>query len=133
MIEMDMDMGNETLHVGGVIKTVEQLRLRILDRFEDSSLGKVCGTLLKIARRTDARIAWIERPRWGYRILVGIFLIVAVTGLVYAVCCAEIPDDRLGLADLVQMGESALNNLIYIGAAIVFLVSIETRAKRKGS
>ena len=130
-MEMDAYDNKELLQAGMVIKTVEQLELRISERFGDSGLSKVCGELLRVAKRTDMQIAWIEQPRWGYRLLVGIFLLAAVAGLIYAVSNVEFSTDGFGLADLVQLGEAALNNLVLIGAAIVFLVSIETRAKRK--
>ena len=128
---VDMDDNKGLLQAGMVIETIEELGLRISDRFEDSGLGRVCGELLAVAKRTDAQIAWIERPHWGYRLLVAVFLLAAVAGLIYAVGDVEISTDGFGLADLVQLGEAALNNLVLIGAAIVFLVSIETRAKRK--
>jgi hypothetical protein len=43
----------------------------------------------------------------------------------------EIKFKSFGLGDLVQVGESALNDVVLLGAAIIFLISIETRAKRK--
>jgi len=130
-MEVDANDNKELLQAGMVIKTVEQLGLRISERFGDSGLSKVCGELLRVAKRTDMQIRWIERPHWGYRLLVGIFLLVAVAGLIYAVNDVDISTEGFGFADVVQLGDSALNNLVLIGAAIVFLVSIETRAKRK--
>ena len=130
-MEADIDDNKEILRADKVIRTVEQLRFRISERFPNSGLSKVCGTLLDVSRMTDARIAWIERPHWGYRFLVGIILLVTIAGLIYAVGNFEVSSDGFGLADLVQVADSALNNVIIIGAAIVFLVSMETRAKRK--
>ncbi|MHC4740667.1 MAG: hypothetical protein ACYS8Z_02080 [Planctomycetota bacterium] len=130
-METEVKDNKDLLHSGKVIKTVEQLYFRISDRFPDSGLSKVCAELLRIARRTDKQISWIERPRWGYRVLAGIFLLAVAIGLVYAVREVEISTEGFGLADLVQLGESVINELVLIGAAIVFLVSIETRLKRK--
>jgi len=130
-MEVDANDNMELLQAGKVIETVEQLGLRISERFGDSGLSKVCGELLRAAKRTDMQIAWIERPHWGYRLLVGIFLLAAVAGLIYAVSSVEFSTGGFGLADLVQLGDAALNNLVLIGAAIVFLVSMESRAKRK--
>jgi len=130
-MEADIDENKEILRADKLIRAVEQLRFRISERFPNSGLSKVCGTLLDVARVTDMRIAWIERPHWGYRLLVGIVLIVTISALIYAVGNVEVSSDGFGLTDLVQVAESALNNVIIIGAAIIFLVSIEARAKRK--
>jgi len=126
-------MHDETnlLKASEVIHTVKSLQLRILDRFPDSGLGRICRMLLDVAGATDTQIEWIERPRWRYRILVGLFLLVAVAGLVYVVGNVEVAAGGFSLADFVQVCEAGLNNLVLIGAAIVFLISIEARAKRK--
>ena len=130
-MEADIDEDNEILRADKVIRAVEQLRFRISERFPNSGLSKVCGTLLDVARVTDMRIAWIERPHWGYRFLVGIVLLVTIAALIYAVGNVEVSAGGFTLADFVQVCEAGLNNLVLIGAAIVFLVSIEARAKRK--
>lgn len=130
-METDAQDNKDLLQSGKVIKTVERLYFRISDRFPDSGLSKVCAELLRIAERTDMQIRWIERPHSGYRLLAGIFLLALVIGLVYAVREVEISTEGFGLAEMVQLGESVINELVLIGAAIVFLVSMETRAKRK--
>ncbi|MCZ7648200.1 MAG: hypothetical protein M5U26_23565 [Planctomycetota bacterium] len=119
------------LDVRKVTQTIETLCLRIDERFPGSGLGQVAAELLRISQETERTIAEIERPRYAWRVACGAFVAAATTALVFAVRQLEIDFKHLTVADLVQMSEAAINELVLMGAALVFLVSMETRAKRK--
>ena len=114
-----------------VILTIEQLKLRIAERFPDSGLSKVAETLHRISLETGEVLSWIERPnrplRWAVAITIALLSVVIVVGTVQVALDAS----ELGPAELVGLAEAATNELLLIGAAIVFLISLETRAKRR--
>ncbi|MBN1817866.1 MAG: hypothetical protein JW828_10935 [Sedimentisphaerales bacterium] len=114
-----------------IVGTIEQLRLRILDRFPRSGLSQICTQFLTLAKETDRQIEWIERPNWVYRLAVAFIVVVAVVAVVYVVGAMELKLETLSPADLATIIDSTFNEVILIGAALVFLVSIETRAKRR--
>ncbi len=105
--------------------------MRIYDRFPSSGLCDLCGILLQTSKDVEKQIEWIERPNLFYRLIVGTVLAMAIAGLGYTITSFELGGESFTLATLVQLTDSAFNNIVLIGAAILFLISIETRAKRR--
>jgi hypothetical protein len=124
-------MKNVLLDSNQLIGTVDRLCLRIEDRFPDSGLYHAGRRLHSVGKETDDIVSWIEKPNLLYRILIGGFIVIAMAGLIYAISNVRIDFGNFSLSDLVQSTEAALNDIILLGAAVVFLVSIETRTKRK--
>lgn len=116
-----------------IVETIEQLRLRIEDRFPSSGLSQLCGQLCDVARRASKRSEWISNPIKSIRIAgytVAVILVVFFVAVVtYALQNSEA--EKLGFIDLVQAVESGLNDIIFFAIAIYFLISLETRIKRQ--
>lgn len=115
-----------------VIATIDRLCLRIDDRFEDSGLLEVGRDLHSIAIETDLTIDWIVRPNYLLRaasyLTIGLLIaLVVVATAQFEVAVAG----KFTLTDFVTIAEAATNEIILIGAAIAFLVTMETRQKRK--
>lgn len=127
-----------------IVDTISRLHDRIVDRFPDSGLGGVCDELLVVAKNAQQRSEWIARPvRWLRWLVFFICLsiLIASLGSLYllwsgdgdATTITELANDEaktLGLTEFVQVLEAALNDIVLIGAAIFFLLSLETRYKR---
>lgn len=117
-----------------IIATVERLRRRIEERFPASGLSKVCQELLAISRESHERAAWIARPQRALRSLIGVLIafiiVVIVAGLASLVANLRVPKEGFDAAGLIQMSEAGINILIVFGAAVLFLVTVETRIKR---
>ena len=128
---MDSDGEKQILLAGKIRQTIEKLRLRIHDRFPSSGLSDLCGVLMQTAKDVENQIEWIESPNVLYRLIVGIILLVSTVALGYTVSTLEFGGRSFTLAYLVQLTDAAFNNIILIGAAILFLISIESRAKRR--
>ncbi|MHC4170403.1 MAG: hypothetical protein ACYSWQ_25970 [Planctomycetota bacterium] len=128
---MNSDGENQILLAGKIRQTIEKLRLRIHDRFPSSGLCDLCSVLMRTAKDVENQVAWIEKPNVFYRLIVGIILLGSIVGLGYTISTLEFAGETFTLADLVQLTDSAFNNIILIGAAILFLISIESRAKRR--
>ncbi len=114
-----------------ITETIRTLRLRILERFPESSLASVCGQLLEIAEQSTRRSQWISKPIWWLRII-GFTLILAIVVLLVALPISVTwkRDAGLSFAEFVQVSEAGLNELVILGALVFFLARLETRIKR---
>ncbi|MCK4765823.1 MAG: hypothetical protein KAW12_26725 [Candidatus Aminicenantes bacterium] len=124
-------MEHEILDSKKIIETINVLNLRIAERFPGSGLSKVGGKLYKIGRETDAVIAWIEKANIWYRLGTAVFIALLLAGLIFALFSLKADLTKFTLMDAASLGEAVINEIVLLGAAVIFLVSIETRAKRK--
>ena len=124
-------MSKELLNSKQLIATLERLCLRIEDRFPQAGLLQVAHTLLEIARETDHTIRQIERPHLPLRLLSGAVIALLLAGLVYTFSLFRFEMDGLGLKSFIELTEAATNELILLGAAVVFIVTFEARRKRR--
>ena len=119
-----------TLDTKKVLQTIVRLEQRINERFPDSGLEQVCTDFLGIAERTQNRIQWIEKPnlwlRWG----IAAVILAGLTIFVYSLSLLELRVRLPDLAESIQILEALLNDVILIGAAVFFLITIEARIKR---
>lgn len=111
--------------------SIERLCLRIGERFPGSSLLNVCENLLEVARQTGINIGNIGRPNWRARLITFLFIMIVVFALIYTVMSSDVDLENVVFGQLIQISEAALNEIILIGAAVIFLVSLENRIKRK--
>ena len=114
-----------------LIETLERLCLRIEDRFPAAGLRQVARMLLDVARETDQTIRWIERPNLPMRLLSISLIVLVVGGLIFSFGQLKLELQSLGLKGLVEFSEAVINELILLGAAIVFIVTFEARRKRQ--
>jgi len=119
-----------TLDVDKVAGTIDLLRRRVQERFPDSGLARVCGELDRIAEQTRERAAWIARPILGLRIASGALVALILAGLAVTLASLRAPSEGFNLIAFIQVLESGINDVVLIGAAVFFLVTIETRIKR---
>ncbi|MCR9199616.1 MAG: hypothetical protein NXI04_13290 [Planctomycetaceae bacterium] len=114
------------LDVEQTIATLQTLRNRIRERFDASSLSRVAGELCELAGESRARIRWIERPHLGLRLLLVLVIFGGIGLAVYGLQEVVKVDGKLALSDL----EWITNEIILVGAALLFLFSLEVRVKR---
>jgi hypothetical protein len=114
-----------------IVQTINQLRDRVEERFPGAGLAKVAAELQQIGEQAVQRSDWIARPHIPLRIgiigLLGLMLLVGAT----AVINVDLPARLQTFAELVQVSESGINTLVFFGAGVAFLFTIESRIKRK--
>jgi hypothetical protein len=116
-----------------IVATCENLRKRIAERFPDSGLSRVSVELLAVVRESAARIDRLRRPNWPIRIAVylGLAVILGVTaGLILSM---PFHTSVAGISELLQGLEAAINDVVFIGLAVFFLVTVENRLKRRAA
>jgi len=113
-----------------IVDTTTALQRRIDERFEGSGLGKVAKELGDVAREARAVATWLARPIWTLRILVALCLALLV-GVIATTLASVSFAGSLGTAQqLVPFIESLINDVVFVGVGIYFLVSVEVRIKR---
>lgn len=124
-----------SLQLERVVDTAARLEKRIGERFPDAGLRNVARELRTIAGEAIERAAKFRRPHLGLRFVAFVLLAGLVAGVVAA--AANVDQDREHWRELfhpdsfVQTIESGLAIVVFLGAAIVFLASLEQRWKRK--
>jgi hypothetical protein len=114
-----------------ILRTLERLRDRIGERFPDAGLHKVSKDLLALARETSACVDYLRQPNWRLRIVAGLATVGMVALLTALALSIRMPTGVSGIADVVQAIEAAVNDVIFVGIAVYFLATIETRLKRR--
>ena len=114
-----------------IIRTIAQLRDRIQERFPNSGLSKVGAELHQIGTEAVDRSAWIARPLLPLRIAIG--SLVALVGAIVLLALVSLKVSKLweSFADFVQAVEAGINDIVFIGITIFFLVTLEGRIKRR--
>jgi len=110
--------------------TASRLRQRIYERFPESGLHEVASQLELTARQAQQNIETMAKPNLWIRCTVGVLIVTLVLAIGAAVAAAEMPDG-FDLGSLVGLFESAINDLVFIGIAIWFLLNLEGRYKQR--
>jgi hypothetical protein len=113
-----------------VVSTIERLRDRVLERLPGSGLSRVAQELHDVARTSAERAVWSAKPLLWLRIAMGFLGLVVVAGIFAAVQALRVPSAVPGAIELVQAVESSVNDIVFVGVGLYFLVSIEGRIKR---
>jgi hypothetical protein len=112
-----------------IINTVKALHVRIERRFPESGLGKISAELLRVADENVVRVQWIQKPNFLLRfaaILLSLGMIAMVIDLVTHIHQFQMND----YTNFIQALDASIGSVVFIGAAILFLVSWENRIKR---
>jgi hypothetical protein len=121
-----------TLDVAHIVETISRLHRRIEERFPGSGLAGVCRSLLAIAERTRLRLDRVARPilwlRAGTWALVGV--VIVGVGAVLRQVLVGVPGDTVDSFTALQGIESAIQNAVFVGIALVSLITAEQRLRR---
>ncbi len=121
---------NLALSPKNIINTIKKLEKRIEDRFPDSSLQKTCYGFSYIAERSHENIQYINRPNIPIRAFTAAIIIMGMLGIFYSFTLVNFSFGNLTFVDVVTLAEATINDLVLLGAAIFFLVTLEVRLKR---
>lgn len=117
-----------------IIASLEVLSNRIYERFPQSGLLQVSQQLLTFGRDAKADAEWISKPILPLRIATAVFVVLLVVAVVWTLrnlIMQEEWKELMRLGNFLPLLEAGINDIILIGAGIFFLVSAETRLKRR--
>jgi hypothetical protein len=110
--------------------TMERLHTRIGQRLPEAGILEVAKNLVDLCRHSSDRTRQIARPIFWVRSLVIVFLVLLLGFIVLIFVQVEMPEGRLELFNILQAFESGINDIVFTGIAIFFLVTLENRIKR---
>lgn len=114
-----------------IIETSAQLQRRIAERFPASGLSRLAAELNTVVRESAIRAQEFDRPNIPLRLGIGVLVCGIIAFLVVSIISAKNADHLFeDLVNFVQFLEAAISGLVFIGAAILFLVGLEVRIKR---
>lgn len=121
------------LHPAPVCSTISVLARRIHERFPGSGLSKVAAELVTVAAQNQSVIENLRRPLWWLRGLATLTIAALIALVVWA--AIEFRDLVKGgtftLSEALQSIDAATSELIFLSLVALFLVSLETRLKRR--
>ena len=120
------------LDAARIVATIEQLHSRINDRFPAANLGRVAVELGEVASESVARVERIEASNQPLRIGVGCLLAGAGWLLLKLLPFIDFSKTNAdNIYTVLQGVDAAMNIVIVMGAALLFLFTVEERLKRK--
>jgi hypothetical protein len=124
-------MNYTKLNIEKTIQTIENLSLRIKDRFPQSGLLSVCNELEQLAIKSKVNIQEINKPYIYFRIIFYFLIIVILLSLLYFFTFIKINYSFNSINDIISIGDSLLNEIVAISAAFYFLYKFEETLKQK--
>ena len=120
------------LNPESILETINRLEKRIGDRFPESGLLQVCKEFRILAGQAVDMAHRLGPPIWPVRAVAiaatGLLIFVAIGAM--SVLLQRFSLNTNNIAELLQATEAGINELIFLGLAIFFLISLETRIKR---
>ena len=114
-----------------IIETLALLRARIDERFPGSGLSALAADLLAVASDSVARLRAITRPNLPIRAGVVLLLLAIVALLARLVASVRIQVMFSDFGAFLQALDAAKNVVLFLGAAVFFLVTAESRIRRQ--
>jgi hypothetical protein len=112
-----------------IIETVQKLQGRIEKRFPASGLSRVVADLQRVAEETAERMKWIQKPNLPLRCAAAVLSVAMV--VLFTLMVAHIRKFKFeDYTNFIQALEASISSVVFIGAAVLFLVSWENRIKR---
>lgn len=91
----------------------------------------MCQQFLDISRKSKKNADWIAKPNLAIRFSSFAAILIAVIGIIYTVSFVDFSIKDKTFTNIMTLLEALINDVVLLGAAIFFLVTIELRVKRK--
>src|SRR5262245_8740108 len=114
-----------------IVATLEQLEARIRERFPGAGLGRVCSELTQVARESNARAEQLSLPNIPLRLLSALIILAGLSVITYVAANTEVRRESESVFTVLQGIEALMNTTVLVGAAVLFLVTLESRWKRQ--
>ena len=114
-----------------IVQTCRSTQERIAERFVNSGLSKVASEILTVSEQAAGLATWLTKPHWPLRALAG-FSIATILIIVISVALhVKVQLTFSSIAEFLQGLDAAINEVVFIGVAAFFFMTLETRLKRR--
>jgi len=120
-----------SLNADLIVQTCRANNERITERFAGSGLSKVSAELLTVSEHAAELSSWLAKPHIPLRALacLGIAaVLIVVAGVAMNV---KLQFTINSVVDFLQGSEAAINEVVFLGIAVFFFFTLETRLKRR--
>ena len=126
-------MSYSELSPGPISSTIALLAQRIRERFPASGLSEVAAELGRVAEANNEVLERLRHPLWRVRALTALTIAALVALALWAVyqILRVAKTGEASLTELLQGLDAGTNLLILLSIAVLFLVSLEVRLKRR--
>lgn len=124
-------MNARSLEVASIVATAERLAERVDDRFENRGINRLAGDLVALARETQSRIETAYRPHWGLRVTTALIVVAGAAVLAVSATRVSLGSDIEGIDEWLAVVQNGIQDVVFIGIAVAFLVTIESRLRRR--
>jgi len=114
-----------------IIEAAENLARRVNDRFPESHLASLAVKLAEIARVTNERARQAARPIYSIRLACLAAVCVCLLGLFNLTRHVHPRWEFSTIGELFEAADAGFNLVVVVTGAIWFLITFETRVKRK--
>jgi len=114
-----------------IAQTLGRLRDRIAERFPGSGLSNVAGELVSLSDEAFECVAYLRKPNWPIRVAVGVVIAAMVVVVGLGAVSIQVSSRVSSVSELVQTLDASINDVVFLGIAIFFLVTVEARLKRR--
>ena len=113
-----------------IVQTCRANNERISERFPGSGLSCVAAELLSVSGRAAELSLWLAKPHLLLRTLAGLGIAAVLVVVAGVVLNLKVQFTINSIVDFLQGAEAAINEVVFLGIAVFFFVTIETRLKR---
>ena len=114
-----------------LIETLRRLERRVDERFAARGIAAVCREIIQLAERARETADDAARPILSIRIAAVALVALILAGLAVTGYVLSTPEEPLTLVEFVQVLEAGINDVVLIGLAVFFMMSLERRIKRR--
>lgn len=114
-----------------IVETCRSTRERIAERFVNSGLSKVAGEILAVSEQAAGLAAWLAKPHLPLRALAGIGIVSIFIIVISVAMHVKVQMSVNSIAEFLQGLDAAINEVVFIGVAAFFFLTLEVRLKRR--
>ncbi|MDR3456483.1 MAG: hypothetical protein P4N60_03480 [Verrucomicrobiae bacterium] len=120
-----------SLNASLIVETCRSTQARIAERFTDSGLSKIAGEILTVSEQAAGLSAWLAKPHLSLRALAGVGIITILIIVASVAVHIKVQMTVGNIGEFLQGLDAAINEVVFIGIAAYFFISLETRLKRQ--
>ena len=114
-----------------IVETCRSTQLKIAERFTDSGLSKVAAEILTVSEQAAGLSAWLAKPHWPLRALAGVGIASILLIIISVALHVKVQMSVGSIGEFLQGLDAAINEVVFIGIAAFFFLTLETRLKRR--
>src|SRR5882672_9923562 len=120
-----------SLNADLIVQTCRATHGRIAEQFANSGLSKIAAEILTVSEQAAGLSAWLARPHLPLRTLAGMGIAAIFAIIIGVAMHVKVQMTFSSIGEFLQGLDAAINEVVFIGVAAFFFLTLETRLKRR--